>query len=129
MGHGTRALDGDHATQLRLNFVGGGADQQHHARVLPQGFAKDGVVAPFILAAQNHQQVSRKSVQRLDRGVNVGSLGIIEIFHAGNFGHKLDAMLDAREGTHTFRNRRRLDSHQSCRCRGSKNIFNVMIAA
>ena len=105
--HRSRALDGNDAAKLRFDLVRGAADQQHHARVPPQRIAQDRVIAAFVLAAQNHQQRCRESIERLERGVHVGGLGIVEIFHAGNCGDEFDAVLHAREAAHALGDRAR----------------------
>src|SRR5207302_851558 len=56
-------------------------------------------------------------------------LRVVEIFHARYRRDKLNAVLDARESPHAFRNRPGLDSQQRRGCGGSKNVFNIMISA
>ncbi len=78
-----------------------------------------------------------KRVQRLQRGVDVGGLRVIEIFHAGNRGHVLDAMLHSRERSHALGDRRpaRLPraarrpaaarTFSSCGCRAGRSSLRV----
>ena len=124
-----RALDGNDAGELRFDLVRRAADQQRHARVAAQRLAKNRVVAAFVLAAQNHQHISRKCVERLERGVDVGGLGIVEIFHSGNRGDEFDPVLHSREGAHALRNRGRLDSRESRGSGRGQNIFNIVVSA
>jgi hypothetical protein len=62
------------------------ADQQHRVRFFAQLVAHDGVVAAFVLAAQDHPEIAVERIDRFHRGVDAGCLGIVVIADAADRG-------------------------------------------
>ena len=120
--------DGDAAFDLMFNFFGSGADQEHKNCFVTQRRAQHGVVAVFVLAAQNHDNSSREGFKRLERGVNIGGFRIVVIADSLNLCDEFDAMLHTCKGANRFRDLRRPCARKPrCNC-GCENVFKVVRA-
>ena len=87
-----------------------------------------GVVAAFVLAAQNNQDASGKSFERLLRGVHVGGFRIVVITHPANFSDELEAMLDSSKRAHALGDGRRPRASKGRCGYGCQNVFDVVRA-
>ena len=72
--HRSGAVGGNDASEFRFNLVRGRANQEDAARVASKRFPQDGIVAAFVLASENHQQIPGKRIERFQRGVHILSL-------------------------------------------------------
>src|SRR2546421_9580521 len=68
------ALDGHAAGNLSFNFFRRGANQQRKNGLLAQRSLQYGVIIAFVFSAQNDQDSSGKSIQGLQRGIDVSRL-------------------------------------------------------
>src|SRR5205807_4219280 len=131
--HGTLqssgALKRHRPTELRGNFFRRRADKQNEFGSFTQYRHQRGVVTAFILAAENDEESARKSLQGLYRCVDVGGFGIVEETHAGNFGYKLQPVLDAREAAHGGGHFRRSDTREKSGRSGGQSVFEIVLAA
>src|SRR5260370_20995117 len=122
------ALDGYAASNLFFNFVGCGADQQSENGLFTQRPLQQGVMAAFVLPAQNDQDSAGKSIQRLQGGINVGRLRIVVITDVADLRDDLEAMLDAREGAHSFCDSRGTSCGETRRHYSRKDVLNIVRA-
>ena len=105
-----RALDSDAVRDLVLDFLGSGTDEKGKNRFFAKRLLQHGVVAAFVLSAENDEDASGKCVKRLERGVDVGRLRVVVIEDAAQFGNKFETVFDARERANRFANLRWLRS-------------------
>ena len=128
--HGTLdhpgALDRHAAGDFFLDFLRCRADQKRKNGLLTQRLLQRGVIAAFVFPAQNDQDSPGKSIQGLQRGIHVGRLRVVEIAHTPNFRDKLEAMLDPREGAHSFGDSRGSGPGETRRGHGRKDVFDIV---
>ena len=86
------------------------------------------VVAVLVPAAEDEVNVGRKRLQRLDRRIHVGGLGIVVVLHAAQRGHVLQAMLHGAKILDRAANRRRLHSGGHADGDGGQHVLHVVRA-
>src|SRR5258708_40225633 len=85
----------DRAAQLRLDLSCRRADQQRRVRLRLEGLREQGVIAVLVLAAENDPQAAGKSMDRLQRRVDVGRLRVVVPRDSAEVAHEFEPMLDA----------------------------------
>src|SRR6202521_1321548 len=120
------ALDGHAAGDLFFNFFRSRADEQRKNSLLTQRSLQHGVIAAFVFPAQNDQNLSGKSIQGLQRGIDIRCLRIVVIAHASDLRNEFQTMLDARERPHPFRDSRGFGPSETRRRHGRKDVFDVV---
>ena len=122
------SFDGHAAGKLLFDFFGRGADQQRENRFFVQRFLQHGVVAAFVFAAENDQDVPGKCVERFQGGVDIGGLRIVVIAHAADFGDKFQAVLDAGERADAVGDRGGVRARQPGSDHRRQDIFQIVRA-
>ena len=115
--------------KLRGDFFGGGADQQNFARPAAQWLREGRVVAAFVLTSHDYEQAAGKCCDGLQGGVDVGGLGVVEKFDAGDFGDEFEPVFDAREAAYARGNGGRLGAGKKSGAGRRQNIFEIVLAA
>ena len=87
-------IDFGDAGNLPFDFFRRGADGVNRFDPLPQQSIQLGVVGVLVLASQDQVNITRERRDRLGRGVDVGSLGIVVVIDAVDGSHEFQAMLD-----------------------------------
>ena len=82
-----------------FRFDGGGVatDQRHGAAMLFEGGPERREILPLAVAAEDNRDLAPHTLDRRQRGADVGSLGIINIADTADFGDGLDAVRQASE--------------------------------
>src|SRR5258708_3311762 len=122
------ALDGHAASNLLFNFFGCRADQQGENGLFTQRPLQQRVIAAFVFPAKNDQDSPGKSIQGLQRGIDVGRFRIVVMPHAADFRDELEAMLDACERAHSFCDSGGTGPGEARRHYGRKDVLNVVCA-
>ena len=85
---------------LRFDLGRRRSDRVDALHALFQQVIEHGVVAAFVFPAENEVDVRGKRFQRLDRGIYVGSFGVVVVIDASNRGNKLQPVLDGLKVAH-----------------------------
>ena len=124
----SRAFDGNHAAELRLDLFRG-APISSTMRARAAGLAQERVVAAFVLAAENHQQPPGNASRAFSVASTLVALESLKYSTPEIVGDEFEPVLDAGEAAHARGDRRRLDADQY-RGRGrGQNIFHIVLAA
>ncbi len=121
-------LERNSVAQLRGDLAGCRAHEQNQARPRAERRGERREIAALVLAAQNHQQVPRKSVDGLERGIDVRRFRIVVEGDAGNLRDEFQPVLDAGKTAHRFPNRIRRDAREHGDAGGGENVFDVVFA-
>src|ERR1051325_4851051 len=100
----SRAFDGDASLNLLFDFFGRGTDEQCKDRLLAKRGLQNRVVAALVFPAENNKNAAGKSVERLERRVDVGRFRIVVIADAVVLRYTLEPMFDTSERADSFCN-------------------------
>ena len=98
VGHGGRVGDGQAQTvERRVQFAVAGAEIDHGAAFLLDQRQDVGIVVALVLAADDEHDGRRHGLEGHVAGIDVGGLAVVDIVHAADGGHALQAVLHAGE--------------------------------
>ena len=80
----------------------------------------------LVISAQDNNRRLAHGLNRLDGGIHIGSLAVVDVFHAVQFPHCLDPVLHAPEGLQAVPDHRNRYVHRRGDTHGAQRVLQVM---
>jgi len=116
----------DRCADLRFDLCRSCTDCVHTFYALCDQQLQFAVVAALVLAAEDEVNVGWERFQRLDRRINIGSLGIVVVLHPAQRGNVFKAVLDGSEILDGTSYRHWLNSGGHADGNGSQHVLHVV---